>query len=762
MSTIIIERRYNFDDYEQIATYDTETGDLDGDEDFIEAFDYLFEDEVFDADAILERFSGPNLIANIPDDGEEWGVEGEEVEASAEKAESVETVEIDKYRVYLGEAESLAEAEEEAPDWANVQQGAQGGFFYDTEDKEDGGSDGEMEFDGIVSGGVDDGGYAVDRSVDPGDVEEGDSVYVSHPTSANYIADVDSVSTFDDGGWSIDFGGGSYTLREDTNSTYEGLVEEQPELGEYEDVESVDFQDIEEGDVVSYTDPAGYQHYVEVDAVHISPPADASEVETEAGRLAANEINGRVEINDPIEQYDLPDEDWIEENTQIGNVDAARTFVEEVAKATAEGDASSVSCRDYQYYVGAIRDEEMMIDVFRSAVNNDASATHRDKIESRMRSMGLVPENHHPHNIEYDPDEVPDERKGTKFSTFDSEQATNSVAHAIQENNISSTNWAEWNDFFDHMTEAELEESIVKALTQEIDRPNWGSDPMNYEGDSMSISENSPELYSADRKNGAACLTRLSDDPDRQREVYDRLMEETQYNRDTAKLCASWMPSAEVRREIVEEEGIDVETTHQGNRFTMQFHPDHEERARAFLSNYVGSTGGQDTQVARAMLGQYDVNEDTEVSKFNKGLSNDFIEPTEEFEETIDQLREETAQHIEQEHGGEVVLKRGLQEPISSNASAESWTDDHQTASGHFDGHAVIEAVFEPGDVIGSHEISNQYDLGYHKHSTEHEWTVLGGPLTEAIPDGMRPDEFFAEETAAFDADQAHPTADVE
>ena len=69
---IVIQRRYNFNDWEKIAVY--KDGELTGDEDFVEAFEYLFKEPI-DEDEILNSIDGPNLVASIPEEGEEEGRE---------------------------------------------------------------------------------------------------------------------------------------------------------------------------------------------------------------------------------------------------------------------------------------------------------------------------------------------------------------------------------------------------------------------------------------------------------------------------------------------------------------------------------------------------------------------------------------------------------------------------------------------------------------------------------------------------------------
>lgn len=61
---IVIQRRYNTNDWEQIAVY--KNGELTGDDDFIESFGYLFEGQV-DESIVLQRFDGPNLVASTED-----------------------------------------------------------------------------------------------------------------------------------------------------------------------------------------------------------------------------------------------------------------------------------------------------------------------------------------------------------------------------------------------------------------------------------------------------------------------------------------------------------------------------------------------------------------------------------------------------------------------------------------------------------------------------------------------------------------------
>ena len=79
---IIIERRFNKNEFERIAVY--RDGELTGDDDFVESFGYLFAGEVCES-TILEQFSGPNLIASVQ--GESDGDNPEEEVTDQERVE---------------------------------------------------------------------------------------------------------------------------------------------------------------------------------------------------------------------------------------------------------------------------------------------------------------------------------------------------------------------------------------------------------------------------------------------------------------------------------------------------------------------------------------------------------------------------------------------------------------------------------------------------------------------------------------------------
>lgn len=64
---IVIERRFNGNEFERVAVY--KDGELTGDDDFVESFGYIFDGEVQES-TVLQQFSGPNLIASVQDESE--------------------------------------------------------------------------------------------------------------------------------------------------------------------------------------------------------------------------------------------------------------------------------------------------------------------------------------------------------------------------------------------------------------------------------------------------------------------------------------------------------------------------------------------------------------------------------------------------------------------------------------------------------------------------------------------------------------------
>ena len=348
-------------------------------------------------------------------------------------------------------------------------------------------------------------------------------------------------------------------------------------------------------------------------------------------------------------------------------------------------------------------------------------------------------------NHEYNPSDVPETRDGTPFEGWSSERMTNTVAHAIQDNNMKKWNFEAWNRALDNMTEGELEEAAVKAVTTEVERDGLGDDPTDYSDDGLETTDADPGLADSPvyRKKLGGPLTRVGrGNPERQREVFNRLAEEYDGpDTDIAEIGTMWFPSADVRREIYEEHDLESEADEK-RPLKVQFADNHEDRADTFIGRYAGSTTSTTTQVSRALLMEYGPNKDADISRFNKGIPSEGIEPTEEFRETIDSLAAETAEYIEEEYDGEVTLMRGVSDEITANASVESWTTNYSTANG-FDGHAIMEATFKPGEVIATNEIEKHRDWGYYKFSDEKEWTVLGGTLVDRIPEDMRADEHY-------------------
>jgi len=466
------------------------------------------------------------------------------------------------------------------------------------------------------------------------------------------------------------------------------------------------------------------------------------------GNTDAHQNNVRVDENSNLYPFDLDraagdvDGEWVGKLTQYSDTqDRILGELEKTASAlNVEMDREAVM--DEAASIAADVDGlEPLVEG--SEWNAEMSKT----IQSNVDSLSARASNQHPSTAdEYDPQATPEIRQGTDYERFTSEEMTAAAANAMQDNNIGKRRWAEWNDFFDHMTDTELEEAAILVLSKDVERDEFGSSPEYYEPGESTVTDQEASLNRPSRRNLASCLTRIGrDDLDRQREFFDRLTEEAvDDERMTAiESGAMWLRSSEVRREIYEEHDLGSEAEHP-RRFTLQFGDDHEERAEIFINNYAGSTGSAVTQISRASLIEYGPNEDTDISNFNKQIAAKGIEPTEEFSNTIDRLRNDTSEYIKEEHDGEITLERGLTHEITANASAESWTTNSSTAS-DFDGHAVMKATFQPGQVISAYAIEQHSEWGYHRFSQEEEWTVLGGPLAENVPDNSTAAEYYAE-----------------
>lgn len=60
---LLIQRRYNGNDWEHIATY--EDGEFEGDQDFVDGFSWM---EGADEEIIMEELDGPDLLAVRPNE----------------------------------------------------------------------------------------------------------------------------------------------------------------------------------------------------------------------------------------------------------------------------------------------------------------------------------------------------------------------------------------------------------------------------------------------------------------------------------------------------------------------------------------------------------------------------------------------------------------------------------------------------------------------------------------------------------------------
>jgi hypothetical protein len=376
-------------------------------------------------------------------------------------------------------------------------------------------------------------------------------------------------------------------------------------------------------------------------------------------------------------------------------------------------------------------------------INSEMSETIRGNIQSLASQADSAQADFH-----YDPTETPAIREGTEFEKFNSMEMTDTAAYAIQNASQSTSQWDEWQQFYDSMTQGELEQTVIKAFDTKIEHEGATMRPTLVEPSEVhpSADDDTPSLGNRAAAQAGGALSRISrDDPDGQRASFERIKNQVSNDAelDVAKQAATFYTSAEVRREIFEEYESDLMESYGSKRFEMQFSDSHDTRASAFIRSYTGSTKKPSTMCARASLGKYGINKETDVSRFNCGAATKPIEPTPEFSGTIERLRHETAGHIREEHGGEITLTREVSGTVTSNATAESWTSADDPPSF---GNNRMKARFKPGQVISTHAIEQHLEWGYNAFEDEKEWTVLGGFLARHIPEDSTATSYYDED----------------
>lgn len=634
-----------------------------------------------------------------------------------------------KYKVYLSEADTYAEAVEMAPDDVDVQEGTNGGFYYEKDPG--GGSGGDDGSDAGGAGSADEGISTEDLDFDGFDVStfdaamsgdeeqigvdmvdqgvtQGDLLYVQHP-DGNYIAEVDDIDTgYND--WAVSFGGGQYQLRPDTTSTPVGLVEDVAELGDNEIIVN---RTANPGDIVAWKDPADYTHF-----------SYASDVPSDADVQGVVEHEGPPE---PDDKYDLADESWISENTRIQNTEQAAEFNQDLAEATLEGDATELPAYRFMSHAGAIKDKDLAIDAYESLMANDPNKTQRERMERRLRGMGIDPENIKDSDI--DPNEVPSVRQGTVWSGFESQRAINVAAVAAHEDTF--LNWETWNDFFDHMTEKELEAALRTAVTEEPDLATVGGDPLNYANVDIEFTDNTPSDVG---DSVGAIMSRL---PEGSADVVEDIAQgaEPDVENELYNFGASYLKSPEDRRYFYEQYHVDHRWAKV--QFDDSFSPEH--RVQRMGDIHTETTGQQDAYAMRAQMWGVAGADDERVNGYNNRRPIGPVEPSENVKEALE-WQESTVENAlesgEDPNGfpltsniqdkinpdGTITLRRGVKDKVTGHSPVESWTVRDSTAQ-QFDGEGIMEVRARPEEILTAH------DINHSNFATEQEFTLLGGKI---------------------------------
>lgn len=629
---------------------------------------------------------------------------------------------ISKYKVYLSEANSLEEAQSMAPDDAEVQQGDQGGFYYDKDPEDsttESDSGGEEEADGVEEESFDYDGYEVREfgdaiGVDLQDygVSEGDLLYVEHP-DGNYIAEVDAVEA----GWSswrVDFGG-SFHLDESTTSQPVGLVEDVPELAPNQELR--DGWDM--GDIVAWEDDGGFRHFGRVE----NTSASGTMVRVDSGELVSvDDIEGHVVDTgppDPHEEYELPGSDDAEPE-QV-------EFNQNLAEAIIDGDATSIPAYKFMSYAGSIEDPDLAVDAYQSILQNDGNKTQRERMERRLRGMGVDPGEHQ--DIEVAPDEVPSVRQNTVYANFTSGRAIEvATAFATTSRN---DNWETWNDFMDHLTQDELKTALERAGEASHYGVNSYQGPLAFEHSDVNL-----DGSKAPERNLGAILSRIEDDGfEAAKSAAESAVDENTGDI-IRRNAVMFLKSADDRRKAADEFGTGKKTWNQVQFSSM---PSEERVQRMAKIHTANTTSSSPISQRAAMLG-YSGEDDDMVNGYNNKTSIAPIEPTDEVVEAIEWNQSSAITNAIEEgvdtngynlvrsmrdnlnDDGTITLWRGVKEKVTGHTSVESWSTNRTTAE-NFDGAGILEVKARPEDVMVANDVNHTY------HSGEEEWTLLGGQI---------------------------------
>lgn len=415
-----------------------------------------------------------------------------------------------------------------------------------------------------------------------------------------------------------------------------------------------------------------------------------------------------------------------------------------------------VAVRNIQHNVSQIENPDLLEAMWEQERDGRNSRACVSAIESRMRAVGMDP----PREVGED---VPDIRQGTELESFGREEAIEACSFVMWDFDSTWHNFEEWNQLLDHMTQDELEEALGRWFNQQyyvedspLDAEARSSDLMDWEDghqyqdvageDHVEVREVSEDDVPSMRGTGAL-VSRM--DHQSVLSVY-RSIEDEARRSIFGKQAALFANEARTRRMLAEEHIVGEESPHRtfGSLARMQFgdiysdfqRDDFDIIQKEVASAWTGMGVGMD--IIRAMMAGEMENEDADVARYVGGFPIDSIEPSEEFLETMERVREvnrefwEDPEAMEQypldgaggllNDDGTITVYRGTSERAStSHGPLESWTT-RRTIAEDF-GERVLEARIEPEDVFMSAHAADASDLQFVGYSDEYEVVLPGG-----------------------------------
>jgi len=445
-------------------------------------------------------------------------------------------------------------------------------------------------------------------------------------------------------------------------------------------------------------------------------------------------------------------------------------------------DDNYVQVRNLQQNVSSVDDVELLKRSLKQEIDGRNSRSARDALAGRIRAVGGDPSDILPGPD----DEVPEIRQGTQFEAF----STNKARKATR-NNIfkKGDNYEEWNEFYDHLTQDELEDFLISAVEDGMFKENVrNASPLTFEdgfeeafpgyGDppdpndlDENYYENSFMIGNSSFEDALGQLTSRMD-VDTLDSVYDYFttkdsglrpadipaskeadMKDIVQNVRTAIL--KYGKDGEKREELIRKEFENdyvVGVPGYNGRFHDEIRSqvgdpknrlDREDDFDAFMTSMTSEWSGANEKHIRSVLkGMFRNDGSTTVYVDSRAIGS--IEPTPTQRNHLERLYNETRSYYKRNFDDPVTVYRGVASKVTSHGPADSWSRDRNAAENFVDGYSgvLFEAELEPGDILMSKEASKALNHeGFPGFESEEEVVVLGGGFTEGVSqESFRPD----------------------